>query len=146
MRLIRLAILAFLALLPPAVVAAQPDEVVVRGDVARIEIERILNADNVDAARISPREVAETIAAIGRGRAPDDFWEAYQAHVRAWQRLADAFEAVQRQQGESTFVEGWEELAEAERAIETTFYEVERVALRCGARLPTPRANILPTI
>ena len=84
-----LAALALLSLPLPAAAAAQAPDIVVRGDVQRREIERILRADNVDTSRLGARAVAEAIADIGRGRAPDDFWRAYQAHVRAWERLAD---------------------------------------------------------
>ena len=50
-----------LALSMPAAVAAQEPDIVVRGDVARTEIERILAADNVDTSRLSAREVADTV-------------------------------------------------------------------------------------
>ena len=136
--ILRLLALAFVALLAPAQLAAQEPDIVVQGEAARTEIERILNADNLDTSRLSPREVADAIALIERGRAPQDFWDAYQLHVRAWSRLADAFERAQRQQGESTFVEGMDEVETAADAIESTFDEVERIAQRYGARLPVP--------
>jgi len=134
----RLLALAFAALLVPAQGTAQDSDIVVRGDTARTEIERILNADNLDTARLSPREVADQVARIERGRAPEDFWSAYQLHVRAWARFADSIDRAQRAQGESTFGEGMEEVEAAERAIGTTFDEVERIARRYGARLPRP--------
>jgi hypothetical protein len=142
MKLARLAALAILAAQTPAV-AAQETDIVVRGDVQRMEIERVLRADNVDTSRLDSREVAEAIAGIERGRAPDDFWLAYRAHVRAWERLADAEERARLEQSESDFAG---ELAQAERAIDSTFGEVERVARNYGARLPIPRWSIPPTI
>lgn len=138
MRLIRLIVLALAALpLVPAPAAVQERGTAVRGESARTEIERILNADNVDSSRLNPREVADTIATIERGEAPDDFWEAYQVHVRAWERLADAYEQIQSQAG-STFIDGLDELQAAEDDIDVTFDEVERIARSYGARLPAP--------
>ena len=137
------AALAILAMQMPAV-AAQQGDIVVRGDVARTEIERILRADNVDTSRLGAREVAEAIAAIERGRAPDDFWAAYQAHVRAWEQLADAEE-----KGAKDFETGFGgtgEVAKAARAIDFTFDQVERIARDYGARLPIPRWSIAPTV
>ncbi|MGE0179082.1 MAG: hypothetical protein AB7O91_04610 [Sphingomonas sp.] len=146
MRFARLVLLPLAALVAPATLAAQdpePDqEIVVNGETARVEIERILNEDNLDGNRLSPREIADTMAGIARGRAPQDFWTAYQAHVEAWQRFASSVEQAGAQQGESSFgLEG--EAAEAEQAISTTFSEVERIARRYGARLPGPRVNPL---
>ena len=132
MRLVRLAALALLAVQPPAAVAAQAPDIVVRGDVARTEIERILDADNLDTSQLSAGEVAEAISAIERGRAPDDFWTAYQAHVAAWKRLAQSTESLER--------------ALAEQAIDSSFDEVERIARRYRARLPVPPWQVLPTV
>jgi hypothetical protein len=134
--ILRFLALAFAAILVPAQAPAQ--QLVVQGDAARTEIERILNADNLDSNRLTPREIAETIAQIERGRAPEDFWNAYQIHVRAWARFAAAVERAQRAQRESTLGEEMAELQAAESAIGTTFDEVERIALRYGARLPVP--------
>ena len=39
-----------------------------------------------------------------------------------------------------------EELAKAEQAIDATFDEVERIARRYGARLPTPPLGDPPTV
>ena len=126
-----LAALALLALCLPAAAAPQ-GEIVVRGDVARTEIERILDADNVDTSRLSPSEVAEAMRRIERGRAPKDFWTAYQAHVAAWNRLAQATEIAERRQ--------------ADLEIETSFDEVERIARHYRARLPVPPWKLVPTI
>jgi hypothetical protein len=132
MRFLTLAALALLAPGAPAPVAAQEADIVVRGDVARNEIERILDADNLDTSRLSAREVAEAIGRIRRGRAPEDFWAAYQAHVAAWGRLAQATEiAAQRQ---------------ADSEIEASFDEVERIARAYGAILPTPPWQEIPTV
>ncbi|MEO7177530.1 MAG: hypothetical protein ABIW83_01680 [Allosphingosinicella sp.] len=137
MRVVRLVLLTFLAFPLPAAAAAQEADIVVRGDVARHEVERILDADNVDTSRLTADEVAETIAAIERGRAPEDFWAAYHAHVRAWQRLAEAEARLLRQPAR---------IEQAEQAIEATFDEVERIARSYGARLPTPPGAVAPTV
>lgn len=134
MRLVGLAALALMALPALSVTGAQAQngDIVVRGDVARKEIERILNTDNVDTSRLGAGEVADAIGGIRRGRAPDDFWAAYQAHIAAWNRLAGAAEGL--------------ETALAEQAIEATFDEVERIARLYGALLPTPPWEELPTV
>ena len=137
-------LLIVLALAAPASVraTAQDQEVVVRGETARAEIERILDADNLDTTRLSPREVLEIMTAIPRGGAPEDFWNAYQSHVQAWARLADAAERAQQdQQAESAFGSGMDDLAAAAAAIGTTFDEVERIARLYHARLPAPRID-----
>jgi len=143
MRIVALAILSTLALSAPVAAAAQDPEsgeIVVNGEVARAEIERILREDNLDADRLSPREIVEIMSGIARGRAPQDFWTAYQAHLEAWQRYAAAIDQAAQQQGDPSF--GLDSSAgEAEQAISTTFNEVERIALRYGARLPAPRVN-----
>jgi ubiquinone biosynthesis protein UbiJ len=139
MHAVRLAFLAILAWPVPAPTVAQAPEIVVRGDIARVEIERILGADNVDTFKLRPREVADLIAQIPRRRAPQDFWSAYRAHVQAWQRLADATETA-RHGSVSTDIEAVAE------AIDTTFDEVERIARRYGAQLPLPVGRRLPTV
>ena len=140
MTMTRIVFLAFAALLAPASAFAQDhdQEVVVRADTPRAEIERILNADNLDTARLTPREVSGIMSGIERGRAPEDFWTAYQLHVQAWANLADVVGRVQQQQAESTLAAGLDELAAAETAIGTTFDEVERIARLYHARLPAP--------
>ena len=142
MRMIRLLVLTLIALGPIAPAAAQDGDIVLRGDAARQEIERILNADNLDTDRLPPREVAEAMAIIARGHAPEDFWNAYQAHVLAWRHYADAVEQAPGAQSESTFADD-RSGADAERAIQLTFAEVERIARRYGARLPAPRVDLL---
>jgi hypothetical protein len=113
----------------------------VRGTQARQEIERILREDNLNTDQMTPREVADTMAAIARGRAPEDFWTAYQTHLQAWQRYADATEQSPRDQSESTFGnEG--ATSEAQTAIQTTFAEVERIARRYGAHLPAAPIDV----
>ena len=141
MRILALPALALMALTAPVIAQTPSDDIVVRGAAARQEIERILREDNLDSSRLTPREVAETMAGIARGRAPEDFWTAYQTHVQAWQRYAEAIEQAPRQQGESTFgAEG--EAGEAQTAIQTTFEEVERIARRYGARLPAAPVDV----
>ena len=126
MRSIGLAWIALLVLQLPEPAPAQDSEIVVRGDARRTAIERILEADNLDTARLSPAQVAEAMRAIDRGRAPHDFWVAYRAHVLAWTRLAAAPEQS-------------EEAVRAGAAIDVSFDEVERIARAYGARLPPPR-------
>ena len=140
MRMIGALLAALAALTVPAAATAQDQDIVVRGETARVEIERILNADNLDTAHLSTREVAEIMAGIARGGAPEDFWDAYQRHVQAWARLADAVDQAQTQQSESTFGQG-SELADATAAIGTTFSEVERIARLYHAHLPPPRVD-----
>jgi hypothetical protein len=119
----------------PAPAPQAEQEVIVRGESARREIERILHEDSLTSIRPTPREVADAMAVIVRRGAPQDFWSAYQTHVLAWQRYAQLVEQAPRTQGESNFGDEGE-TAEAQQAIETTFVEVERIARRYGARLP----------
>ena len=144
MRLVRPVLLAALALAAAPLTAQDREsvpapqaeqEIVVRGESARREIERILREDNLTSSQPSPREVADTMAVISRGSAPQDFWTAYQTHVLAWQRYAEAVEQTPRVQNESSFGDEGQ-AAEAQQAIESTFVEVERIARRYGARLP----------
>ena len=133
--------LALLALLTAPAVAQPSDQLVVRGDAAiRVEIERILNADNVDTGVLSPRQVANAIRAIPRGGAPTAFWTAYQAHVRAWETMAAATERLERLAYAKPClrVDAMGDVAEAQADISSTFDEVERIARRYGAALPTP--------
>jgi hypothetical protein len=143
MRFVCFALVALLALPLPAPVAAQQSDIVVRGGVQRAEIERILAADNVDTSKLGEREVADLIGRVERGRAPQDFWLAYRAHVRAWERLADV---VEKAGGKGGTRSDAEELVKAEQAIDATFDEVERLARSYGARLPTPPWAIPPTV
>ena len=153
MRVLQLAGVTLLALVAVPV-AAQPSategtELVVRGDaVTRMEIERILNADNVDVSSLTARQVAEAIAAIPRGRAPRDFWTAYQAHVRAWadyaaaeERLGSLGMSVKPQISERAM----RAAAEAEQATNSSFEEVERIAALYGVRMPTPPRVVMDT-
>jgi hypothetical protein len=142
MPFVRLALLALMTLASPAALAAQSPDIVVKGGIERAEIERILAADNVDTSQLSEREVADSIARVKRGRAPQDFWLAYRAHVLAWKRLAEAVEKASR--SASGFDSA--EVVRAEQAIEATFDEVERIARSYGARLPTPPWAIPPTV
>lgn len=130
---------------PAAPAPAQSPDIVVKGDARRVEIERILEADNLDTTRLDPREIAEAIEAIPRGRAPRDFWLAYRAHVLAWRRLADADEAARRR-GPKASLENEEAIVRAEQAIEASFDQVERIARSYGADLPTPPSQRVPTI
>ena len=148
MLLVRPALLAFLALGIPAATPAQVrtqdgEEIVVNSAAARAEIERILNEDSLTSRQPTPREVVEQMTGIERGRAPQDFWAAYQLHVQAWERYAGLVEQTGRSsQGDPSYgLDG--DAGEAQQAISTTFAEVERIARRYGARLPTPPVNPL---
>ena len=110
--------------------AVEEQEIVVRVSLARAEIERILQADNLDTQSTSPRDVATAMARIRHGHAPDDFWKRYQAHVHAWEIFADATADPRSEH---------HEVVEAERALNSTFDTVERIARRYGARIPKPR-------
>ena len=113
-------------------------EVVVQNSAAGPAIERILNADNLDVERLSPREVADTMAQIPRGRAPGDFWTAYQQHVRAWQDYADARDAA-RVITSPTDIDHRPDgaaIEDARKRINSTFDEVEAIARRYHARMP----------
>ena len=122
------------AALPSA--AAEPgNAIVVRADIAKSEIERILNADNLDTDSMDAREVVDIIETIPRGRAPDDFWEAYQRHVDAWEYMAQLT-------GEPGEEADDKELEAADRAINRTFDEVERIARGYGARMPLPMTEV----
>lgn len=130
--------------------AAQPEAerdpaIVVEGQaLQRLEIERILEADNLDTSRLSTRDVLEAMRAIPRGRAPDDFWAAYRAHVRAWERFAAAEARLEALQGGKSgdAAAAIAAMQEADLAIETTFDEVERIARRYGARIPVPATAV----
>ena len=113
-------------------------ELVVRGSAAQPAIERILNADNLDVDRLSPREVADTMAEIPRGRAPGDFWIAYQKHVRAWQDYADARDAsrVVTSAMDIDHRPDGAAIADAQKRLNSTFDEVEVIARRYHARMP----------
>jgi hypothetical protein len=141
MTIIKALVLAFAALPTSAVALAQEQEIVVRADAARMEIERILDADNLDTARLEPRVVTEIMSGIERGRAPEDFWNAYQLHVQAWANLAGAADHVRRPQGGSASTPDLDGLERAEAAIGTTFDVVERIARQYHARLPAPRVD-----
>ena len=110
---------------------------VVRASAAKPAIERILNADNLDVERLSAREVADTMAEIPRGRAPSDFWNAYQAHVQAWLEYAAAKDRSRA--GTATDIDSAPNgaaIASARQRINTTFDRVEELARKYGARLP----------
>ncbi len=113
-----------------APVTAEEPEIVVEAPLHRLEIERILEADNLDVDRMSPRKVAEAMASIPKGRAPDEFWARYQGHVRAWQWYA-ALKDDARVHGH--------DVLEAEALVNATFDDVERIAESYGARLPKRR-------
>ena len=121
----------------PAVAPAAPqrvasgEEIIVRAPIARVEIERILGADNLDTVRDNPTSVAAIMSRIPRGRAPDDFWQAYERHVRAWERYGNSV----NDHADQT------ERMLAEHSINLTFDAVERIARRYGARMPEPKVN-----
>ena len=141
MTFVRVALLMLAALALPMAAGAEDKDIVVQGDAARAEIERILSNDNVDTTQMDATEVVEAISTIRRGRAPEDFWTAYRAHVAAWERLAKAQQAMGARLDDSRF-ESSAEVEQAERAIESTFDEVERLARKYGAHMPVPPAEL----
>ena len=141
----RAAVLAvLLAVAAPAAadpIAAFDEQEAIERDF-REEIARILAADNLDANVLTTRQVAETIRAIPRGQAPDDFWSAYQAHVRAWETSVWAGEKAARLDGKDPAAAQPAIAAhtEALAAIEATFAEVLRIAESYGVMRPEPPA------
>ena len=144
-RLIAGALFASIGPLVTTTAAAQDEVIVVRANVAQSEIERILNLDNLEVELLAPREVATAMSGIKKGRAPRDFWIAYQAHVKAWQRFASATQAMMISNDTLAAEEAAGGRAEAKLAIKKTFDEVERIARRYGARIPTPRTRSATT-
>jgi hypothetical protein len=125
-------------LISPPLHSEPAADVVVQNRAATPAIERILNADNLDVERLSPREVADTMAEIPRGRAPNDFWTAYQLHVRAWQDYADARDAA-RVMTSPTDIDHRPDgaaIEDARKRINSTFDQVEAIARRYHARIP----------
>jgi hypothetical protein len=124
------------------VVAAAEPEIIVRRSAAQPAIERILKADNLDVDALAPREVAERMQDIQQGAAPSAFWQAYQAHVRAWTDYADALDRSRRRGSGDPVSAGSEwAIGKARAEINRTFGEVEQLARRYGARLPLPRTR-----
>src|SRR5438270_8285712 len=99
---------------PPPSAATQGQDIVVQVSVFRAEIERILRSDNLDTLAGRPREVADIMAHIRRGRAPADFWRSYERHVDAWQRFAEATDSGADH----------DELIADERELNSTFNDV----------------------
>ena len=129
--------------------AADPIEAASQSnEVARVEIERILNADNVDVRRRSSRAIVAHMRAIPRGQAPADFWNAYQRHITAWERFAIAEEAYRTpSRGNPAMHErAIVQLGGADRAVNATFHEVNRIAARYGASIPAPAAPPFPQL
>lgn len=144
--LLRLIVIAAAFTALPAQAQAPEAPIVVQSVSSRTEIQRILDADNLDTANLDARSVADSIALIKRGRAPEEFWAAYQIHVRAWQKLADAEEFARvAMEDPGKVAEAAALLAEAEEQIETTFTAVERIALDYGARMPIPPDELART-
>ena len=136
--------LALILLIPMASAAgAAPGqaEIVVRADIARAEIERILNADNLDREAMNPQDIADALASIPRGHAPEDFWQAYQEHVDAWMRLAELTESGPIDEEGIPF----DALENAGLAISLTFGQVQLIALTYGAKLPLPMQEVRRT-
>jgi hypothetical protein len=151
MRIVRIIAPALLALLavPAAAdpIAAHDEQESIR-ETGRQEIARILAADNVDASRLSTRQVATAIRAIPRGAAPDDFWTAYQAHVRAWERAADAEERAMNMVGaKPAEMEGAiAAFVAAQAEIAATFEQVRQIATGYGVEMPIPPAEAANTV
>ncbi len=139
----RVTAVAICCLLGPYMTAAaiaQDNVIIVQANGAQKEIERILDLDNLEVELLHPRDVAAAMASIRKGRAPSDFWVAYQSHVKAWQRYATASGSPLSLTIEPT-KDDFAGRAEARLAIDSTFDEVERIARRYGARIPMPRTR-----
>ena len=124
-----------------AYAAPAPAEIAGHADVARAEIERILNADNLDRQAMNPQAIADALAAIPRGRAPEDFWQAYQEHVEAWMRLAELTESGPIDEEGIPF----DALQNAGFAISLTYGQVQLIALSYGAKMPMPMQEVRRT-
>ena len=125
------------------IAAVQEPEIVVSRSAATPAIERILKADNLDIEALSPREVAERMKVIERGASPENFWQAYQAHVRAWAAYADAVDAARKlPPGEPQPTGSEWAVGKAKTEINRTFDTVELLARRYRARIPLPRTRI----
>ena len=142
MRIIWLVMSIFLAPFAAAAGVAQQADITVTAIPARIEIERILTSDNVDTESLGTRGVATAIAGIVRGQAPLDFWLVYGMHVAAWEQLADAEDRLSAAQDAPARDHWMAQADRANRAIEATFTEVERIARRYGAKMPVPVSDI----
>ena len=125
-----LPIVAIACSVRPGPAFAQEAEIVVEAPSSRIEIERILVADNLNTATMEPHDIVATMRGIPRGTAPEDFWTSYQQHLGAWQRFAAGTDDSRTTA---------DELKALRRLVNATFDAVERLALRYGARLPDPR-------
>jgi hypothetical protein len=123
------------ALSPSGEAAAQGSEIIVEAPTLQQEIERILAADNIDPTNLTAREVADALERIPRGYAPDDFWDSYRRHVRAWRRYANA---------ETSPGLTYAEYLRIEEAINDTYEDAERIALRYGAHPPEQRNRWRP--
>lgn len=132
-------LLATLLLLasPHPVHALGSAPVVVRGSRARPAIERILKADNMRVDLLSPAEVAARMEEIEQGAAPDDFWTAYLAHVRAWRAYATAIARSRRADPRDPDKRASLAVAEARVAINRSFDVVEEQARKHNARIPS---------
>ncbi len=144
--LLRLTVIAAACIAFSAQAQSPEKPIVVQSVSSRAEIQRILDADNLDTANLDARSVVEVMSQIERGRAPEDFWTAYQTHVRAWQQMAEAEEAArQAMEDPGKRAEAAGLLAEAAEQVETTFTAVERIALDYGARMPIPPDELART-
>ena len=110
--------------------------IIVRASRARPAIERILKADNLRVDLLSPAEVAARMEEIEQGAAPDDFWAAYQAQVRAWRAYASVIARSRGSDARDPDKRATLAVAEARVAINSSFDLVEMQARRYGARLP----------
>ena len=130
-------------------IAAHGEQKIERGEEQeRHEIARILAADNVDASRLSAREVATAIAAIPRGEAPEEFWQAYQAHVLAWESKAAAEDWIRSLKSSDRIAieRALGDLIAAEEAISATFARIRQIATDYGVAMPIPPAEAANTV
>ncbi len=91
-------------------------------DEQRAEIERILREDLQAGSSDGNAEVLAGMEAIQRGQAPDDFWDAYQAHVGQGRRVLRLENSVIREAAEA-----------AEELYWDSYRDLVKIARRYGA-------------
>lgn len=108
-------------------------------------IQRVLQEDQGAGSHDDPAEVVARMKAISMTGCPADFREAYYDHIRAWQMKRDVKAALDGITPAEGFLDGAIKVLgvaalatrdlDASQQISTTFRDVERLAVRYGARL-----------
>ena len=115
------------------------------GESERACIERVLREDSVAGRRGDPTVVVAAMRAIEMSHCPADFRESYYNHILAWRAKSEVAQAIAHITPPEGFLDGALKFlgavglaakdAEASEAISRTFHDVERVAIRHGAKL-----------